>query len=248
MFSPDRKVVITGNLQGLLSLSASRRLAGRLTANPSDIFVTAHGRTVASMQREMPDLPRENVIGFPIYSGTALSALAGITRAVQRVDDSIVLLPAGTAPRDVWEFEDVVEDAIRVTANQGRICLIGSPVGSQPLERGVLEVTQWGRAPWSVTHMAPDETRLQSAGKIFAYTGVAVGRAGQILTWVEEHYPRLAEMAMQAAEAVEADQWQGTSPMLLNSLWEDVLCRMPDVQLLGSDSAWEWIAPTQKGA
>ena len=101
------------------------RLAG--VVPPERVLVVTSGALVAATRRELPDVPRENVIGEPCRRDTAAAVAVACGLVAARGGDNAVaaILTADQLMCDVPAFRRVLSDAARVARKTDDIVTMG---------------------------------------------------------------------------------------------------------------------------
>ncbi|MBW3660009.1 MAG: mannose-1-phosphate guanylyltransferase [Gemmatimonadetes bacterium] len=176
--------------------------------SPERTMVLTHATLVDEVARELPEVPRGNVIGEPEGKNTApaVGLAAGLLEA--RDPDAVFLaLPADHAVGDVDAFRDSVQGAFQLAAERALLVLFGI-VPSRPetgygyVRRGEpLDVTTVEAYEVAAFLEKPDaETvrRLWNDGRHYWNSGLFCGRASVFLEEYGRHLP-LMRKTVQAA-------------------------------------------------
>jgi mannose-1-phosphate guanylyltransferase len=98
---------------------------------PRDVYLVTDARYATLIEEQLPDVPRENVIGEPVGRNTA-AAVALAAAAIDRpADDVMVVLPADHQIADESGFRAALAEAARA-ANEGSLVTLGiTPTGPE---------------------------------------------------------------------------------------------------------------------
>jgi mannose-1-phosphate guanylyltransferase len=98
---------------------------------PQDIYVVTDARYATIIEEQLPDVPRENVIGEPVGRNTA-AAVALAAAAIDRPDDDVmVVLPADQRVSDEAGFRAALAKA-SAAADDGALVTLGiTPTGPE---------------------------------------------------------------------------------------------------------------------
>ena len=109
---------------------------------PRDIYLVTDARYATLIEEQLPDVPRENVIGEPVGRNTA-AAVALAAAAIERPgDDVMVVLPADHQIADEAGFRAALTQAERA-ANAGSLVTLGiNPTGPETGYGYVVATTQ----------------------------------------------------------------------------------------------------------
>ena len=99
---------------------AALRLKGMVKFE--DIFVVTAKSLVAATRKELPELPKENVIGEPMRRDTAAAVALGVEAAGEGI---IGFFPADQLIGDVNAFRKSLEEAIEKAGKSSRIVTLG---------------------------------------------------------------------------------------------------------------------------
>lgn len=176
-------------------------------------IVLTNDSLVDAVAAELPEVPRDNVIGEPEGKNTApaIGLAAGLLRA--RDPDAVLLaLPADHAVGDVGAFRDTVEDAFHLAAERPVLVLFGI-VPSRPetgygyVRRGEeLDVTTIEAYEVAAFVEKPDAAKareLWQDGRHYWNSGLFCGRAEVFLDEYRRHLPLMRKTIDIAAASWE---------------------------------------------
>ncbi|HYI67669.1 MAG TPA: sugar phosphate nucleotidyltransferase [Candidatus Limnocylindrales bacterium] len=118
--TPKQLLPLTGDTSLLQQTVA--RLGGLL--KPHDIYVITSQDHVRPTQRQLPQLPEENVLGEPLARSTAVAAGLATVLARRQSDEVALVLPADHFVADEAAFADGLREAAR-TAERGYLVTLG---------------------------------------------------------------------------------------------------------------------------
>jgi mannose-1-phosphate guanylyltransferase len=118
--SPKQLLALTGKTSLLQQTVA--RLGALL--KPHDIYVITSTAHVRATQRQLPQLPEENVLGEPLARSTAVAAGLATVLARRQSDEVALVLPADAFIADDDAFAAAMREAARV-AERGYLVTLG---------------------------------------------------------------------------------------------------------------------------
>jgi mannose-1-phosphate guanylyltransferase len=118
--TPKQLLPLTGDTSLLQQTVA--RLGALL--KPHDIYVITSQDHVRPTQRQLPQLPEENVLGEPLARSTAVAAGLATVLARRQSDEVALVLPADHFVADEAAFADGLREAAR-TAERGYLVTLG---------------------------------------------------------------------------------------------------------------------------
>ena len=118
--TPKQLLPLTGDTSLLQQTVA--RLSGLL--KPHDIFVITSQDHVRPTQRQLPQLPEENVLGEPLARSTAVAAGLATVLARRQSDEVAIVLPADHFVPDQEAFVESLREATRA-AERGYLVTLG---------------------------------------------------------------------------------------------------------------------------
>jgi mannose-1-phosphate guanylyltransferase len=118
--TPKQLLPLTGDTSLLQQTVA--RLGGLL--KPHDIFVITSQDHVRPTQRQLPQLPEENVLGEPLARSTAVAAGLATILARRQSDEVTIVLPADHFVPDEEAFVESLREAARA-AERGYLVTLG---------------------------------------------------------------------------------------------------------------------------
>ncbi|MGI8658284.1 MAG: mannose-1-phosphate guanylyltransferase [Candidatus Limnocylindria bacterium] len=118
--TPKQLLPLTGDTSLLQQTVA--RLGGLL--KPHDIYVITSQAHVRATQRQLPQLPEDNVLGEPLARSTAVAAGLATVLARRESDEVAVVIPADHFVADEGAFVESLREAAR-TAERGYLVTLG---------------------------------------------------------------------------------------------------------------------------
>ena len=118
--TPKQLLPLTGDTSLLQQTVA--RLGGLF--QPADVYVITSQAHVRPTQRQLPQLPAENVLGEPLARSTAVAAGLATVLARRESDEVAVVLPADHFVADDASFVDALREAARA-AERGYLVTLG---------------------------------------------------------------------------------------------------------------------------
>ncbi len=118
--TPKQLLPLTGDTSLLQQTVA--RLGGLL--EPHDIYVITSQAHVRATQRQLPQLPEDNVLGEPLARSTAVAAGLATVLARRESDEVAVVIPADHFVADEGAFVESLREAAR-TAERGYLVTLG---------------------------------------------------------------------------------------------------------------------------
>ncbi|RME96194.1 MAG: mannose-1-phosphate guanyltransferase [Verrucomicrobia bacterium] len=227
---PKQLLTLLGN-RSFLQQAVDRVLP---LAPPERIFVITNQAQVAAVRRQLPELPRANIIGEPCGRDTcAAVALGGALVAARDPDGVFAVLPADHVIPDVRRFQRVLRAAFDVASRQPVIATIGIKPTEPATGYGYIELgepldgTGDDGRPGAVRfhHVRrfvekpdlPTAQRYLKGGRHWWNAGMFVWSVSTLMQGLERHCPEVARAA-----AVWAGL-RGERP-LLSRLAEDYPC------------------------
>ena len=92
---------------------------------PRDVFVVTSKALVAATRRELPELPRANVVGEPMRRDTGAAIALGVGTAAGRGDPVVGFFPSDQMVTDPAAFRKAVKRAIACAAKRQRLVTLG---------------------------------------------------------------------------------------------------------------------------
>jgi mannose-1-phosphate guanylyltransferase len=197
--------------QSLLQLSY-QRLRGLLP--PERIYVCTNADYAASIFENLPELPRENLLGEPAARDTA-NAVGFAAAILQKKDPEavIAIVTADHVIEPVATFQDSVRLAFDVTAEQPNALVTfgivptyghtglgyiyrGDPLALKSKRTGAYKVLGFKEKPDKAT-----ADRYVESGRYYWNSGMFVWRCDTVLRELSQHLPQSYKGLMQIAEA-----------------------------------------------
>ncbi|MGH7790543.1 MAG: mannose-1-phosphate guanylyltransferase [Candidatus Binatia bacterium] len=197
---PKQLLAINGR-QSLLQDTA-RRLRGALP--PANIFVVAPRQLVAPIRRQLPALPRANVLVEPSARGTAACLAFAVAHIARRDPQALVaVLAADHVIADAAGFRRSLDTAFDIAASERSLVTFGIPPTAPETGFGYIEVgaavrRRPPRVYWATRFVEkPDAATAESfaaSGRHLWNSGMFVWRADVFLAAVRQHAPRIARV------------------------------------------------------
>ena len=193
-------------------------------SKPQDVFIVTNKTQKASLAKQLPAVPEENIITEPVGRNTA--ACIGLAALyVRRFDPNavMIILPADHLIRDEEKFRQILEIAVETARESGSLLTIGikpthpetgygyiqiyNEAGAHNpyFSRGVLRVKTFAEKP----NLQTAEQFLAS-GDFLWNSGMFVWRADTILAEIERHLPDLHDGLTKIDAAIGTPQYQAT--------------------------------------
>lgn len=149
---------------------------------------------------ELPEVPRERVIGEPVGKNTAPAiALAAHLVLAEDPEAVMVVLPADHIIRDDRAFRAAIATAISTAERLGALVTLGIRPSRDETEYGYIEAGDPSAAEGALpvrrfTEKPDKETarRFVGAGGYYWNSGMFVWRADTLLSEIERHLPEIA--------------------------------------------------------
>jgi mannose-1-phosphate guanylyltransferase len=164
------------------------------------IMVVTTSELRAAVHRQLPDLPRGNVIGEPVGRNTAACiGLAAVRVAQDDPDATMIVLPADHLVNNAPAFRKAVRTAARL-GDAGHLVTIGITPAGPETGYGYIEcaraVAGYGRdASWAASFTEkPTRGRAErflASGRYLWNSGIFAWQARVILAQIDAHIPRL---------------------------------------------------------
>ena len=171
------------------------RLSNRFLSN--DIFVVTSKDHVSLTEKELPEIPKSNIIGEPRRMNTAPACVLGALKSEKT--ESLLTVPADHIFRNEPAFWDSFDRGISVVDKVGGLLTFGIEptrpetgygyieVGSE-IRDGVFEVKRFMEKP------DPETAReFLSRGGFLWNSGMFLWKAGEFLKEMSEHAPEVME-------------------------------------------------------
>jgi mannose-1-phosphate guanylyltransferase len=120
---PKQFIDVLGTGKTLLQMTVER--FGTIVA-PSNIWVVTNARHAALVAKQLPEIPRENILCEPCRRNTA-PCIAYISWRIKKKDPraNIVVTPSDHIVMNVQEFQRVVNDCMKFTSDTDAIVTLG---------------------------------------------------------------------------------------------------------------------------
>src|SRR6056297_3458631 len=184
---------------GTLIQNTVARLNGLIP--PERCLVVTHERYVEQTQKQLPAVPKENILAEPISRNTApCITYAGVKLAERDPDATMVVLPADHVISDVAAFHRVLSTALEKAQEPGSLVTIGVEPEYPATGYGYIQydgpdiddVEEPTAYPVKTFAEKPDEKtadRFIDSGDFLWNSGMFIWRADTILDQVERHLP-----------------------------------------------------------
>jgi mannose-1-phosphate guanylyltransferase len=185
---------------------------------PERTWIVTNAAQAAETQRQLPEVPPENVLVEPCGRNTApCIGLAAVQIAAQDPEATMLVMPADHVIRPPEVFRQSVERAIAIVERDpGALVLFGVPpaypaTGFGYIERGE-PLSDRDTAAFHVAAFRekPDRATAEGylrSGRFYWNCGIFVWRAGRILAALAEHEPAIHERLTTLQGAVGRANW-----------------------------------------
>ena len=211
-----------------------RRLGGLVA--PEDVFVVTSKALVAATRRELPELPRENVIGEPMRRDTGAAVALGV--GVAGASDATVVgfFPADQMVTNAKAFAKSVRAAVAKARRGQSVVTLGI--------RPEYPATGFGYVdPKSGRFVEkPDERKARQYLKngYLWNAGMFIARAGTFRAAFAAHAPALAPLAAPRASAPSAAELASAYESLPRISFDfAVMEKLPRVEVVAADCGWD---------
>ena len=211
-----------------------RRLGGLVA--PEDVFVVTSKALVAATRRELPELPRENVIGEPMRRDTGAAVALGV--GVAGASDATVVgfFPADQMVTNAKAFAKSVRAAVAKARRGQSVVTLGI--------RPEYPATGFGYVdPKSGRFVEkPDERKAKQYLKngYLWNAGMFIARAGTFRAAFAAHAPALAPLAAPRASAPSAAELASAYESLPRISFDfAVMEKLPRVEVVAADCGWD---------
>jgi mannose-1-phosphate guanylyltransferase len=227
-------------------------------SDPGRILVLTNSHLVDLAQRELPELPKENLFGEPKSCNTApcIALAAAVCERRWGKDSVMVVMSADHYLGDEEGFQRVLEAAIHAAQREPCLVTLGVPptrpetgYGYLECNRKVAEIPYGGSCPLSAFREKPSlETALEylSSGRHLWNMGNFVWTCGSILGEFERQMPGLIARARQAAgeeaaslpKAVD-DYYLNLPPEFCQSVDFAIMEKSVDIRVIPCRIPWD---------
>ena len=124
------------------SKSMLRETADRLAPlfTPNRLWVVTNDEQAAGVQRELPRVPRKQILAEPVGRNTAAAiGLAAIHLAQEHGDALMAVLPADHHIADAAQYRKVVRAAMKMASRPGNLVVLGIPPSGPETGFGYIE-------------------------------------------------------------------------------------------------------------
>jgi len=202
--------------QSTLIQNTVARLQG--VVPPERCFVVTHERYVDQTARQLPSVPRENILSEPFARNTAPCIAFAAHRLHQLDSDAtMIVLPADHVIQDVREFQEVILGGVDAAEREGALITIGihptyaaTGYGYIQYEGAVDNETDDVSAyPVKTFAEKPDQAtaeRFLDSGDFLWNSGMFIWRTDSILTALARYLPDVAGVFSEASEYFGTDK------------------------------------------
>ena len=194
---PKQFLDVFGN--GTLIQNTVARLNGLIP--PERCLIVTHERYVEETQKQLPAVPRENILAEPISRNTAPCIAYAATVLAERDDDAtMTVLPADHVIGDVAQFHETLRVALDAAQTGGALVTMGIEPTYPATGYGYiqydgptdLDAEELQAYPVRTFAEKPDRStaeRFIDSGDFLWNSGMFVWRADTILSQIETHLP-----------------------------------------------------------
>lgn len=185
------------------SKSMLRETADRLAPLFAEnrLWVVTNGEQAAGVQRELPRVPRKQILAEPVGRNTAAAiGLAAIHLAQEHGDALMAVLPADHHIADAAQYRKVVRAAMKVASNPGNLVVLGIPpshpeTGFGYIERASAATRVEGISAYNVRRFTekPNAARAKryvASERYFWNGGMFFWRVSTFLECVRKYLPK----------------------------------------------------------
>ena len=218
--SPKQLLEILG--KGSMLQNTVKRLEGLVA--PRDVFVVTNRVQRGLVEKQLPEVPAENIIDEPVGRNTA-PCIGLASLFVRRLDPAAVMIviPADHVIHDVGEFHRVLHVAITMASESSSLLTIGiqptrpetgygyiqvhtDEVETTPFaQQGVMKVKAFAEKPNLQT-----AERFLASGDFLWNSGMFVWKAETILHEISTCLPELSGELAKIDEVIGTPQYQNT--------------------------------------
>jgi mannose-1-phosphate guanylyltransferase len=191
----------------------------RNLAEPEKILIVTNQDLKEAIAEQIPDIPRENIIGEPFGRNTApcvgLACAFMKNREPADSNEVMVVLPADHLIQDEQKYLDVLKTAVNYAAHNDYLLTIGivpayPETGYGYIQRNEAVLSSNQKTIYKVKTFAEKPNRdtaerFLKSGDFFWNSGMFVWNYNTIMKEFEEYIPELAEGIHQIAEDVGTD-------------------------------------------
>lgn len=221
---------------------------------PEHRLVLTHRDFTGQVAEQLPDLPRERLVGEPLRRDTA-AAVCLAAFLVRRLFGEAVMavLPADHRIEPTGRFQEVLRSAVRAAEEGDALYTFGIPPAFPATGYGYLQRGEKVAQDGSITHYRlrafrekPDRATAQrfcQSGEYYWNSGMFCWTTSAILREVERHLPTHAERLAPAAERFPGPGWEAALEEAFRELPRlsidyGVMERAGHVRMVEADFSW----------
>ncbi len=215
-----------------------------------NVFVITSWRYVDDVQRQLPHVPQQQIIGEPEGRGTAPPvALAALLLKDRDPDAVTFILPADHVIPDAEGFRDALSAAAQVAQDRFLVTLGITPTAPETgygyIEAGEAMPSANGKAVFRVVRFL-EKPNLETArdfvarGNYFWNSGIFIWRGDRILDEFQKHMPQMLEALKDiVAKGLEAASFQQDWSKLQNETIDYAIMEKAErVAVVPMDVGW----------
>ncbi|MCB0395036.1 MAG: mannose-1-phosphate guanylyltransferase [Flavobacteriales bacterium] len=195
---PKQFLDILGTGESLLQQTYRRFLP---LCKPENILVVTHASYTDMVMRQLPDLPKENILAEPSRRNTApCIAFASYKISKFNPNANIIIAPSDHLVTNEKEFVRVMETALQATENQNLLVTLGIKPSRPDTGYGYIQFTQENLPDHEEVHKVKTFTEkpdldmahyFMESGEFLWNSGMFVWNVSSILEALERYLPEI---------------------------------------------------------
>ena len=216
---------------GSLIRQAFERLRG--LAAPEDVFVVTSAALAAATRRELPELPRGNVVGEPMRRDTGAAVALGVGVAGGDDSDVLAFLPADQLVAKPAAFRSALSRAAMRARREDSVVVLGIKPTGPATAYGYVDPA---RGTFVEKPDAQRAKRYLKAGYLWN-AGMFIARAGTFRAAFAAHAPALSPLAVRPPRGRRLADFYEALPRI--SFDYAVMEKIPRVAVVKGDFGWD---------
>ena len=226
-----------------------------------DIFIATNREYKSLVQKQLPELPEENILGEPIARNTAPCIGWGAIAARKKYGDAVMLvLPSDHLITQPHLFRKVLRNAIRVASDSDALVTLGIAPSAPDTGYGYIQYANESEDEYDSAFRVRrfvEKPNLETAksyvasGEYLWNSGMFIWKASAILREMEEHLPENYRLLTELEQAIGTKEEAAQTEAVFNqirpiSIDYGVMEQAKNVFVLPSSFGWDdvgsWLA------